>query len=185
MYLGSSEQGAALAIAMGIQDHAPTIRQVAAAFNPKVVTVYNSYVAESLGLLHARSSQKAMKLLARRSLRHPAVFSKTILALGQMGDPEVGSYLGKRIRTSRYMLEKSSAALALGNVGGIREADQLIKIVKDVNQEDPVRGFAVVALGVMGEPTRLPWYHALMMGVNYLARTETLAGGGKGVLEIL
>ncbi len=182
---GSTRTGSALSIAIGIQAYRPSIDSVAAAFDDKAITIYNAYVAESLGLLQAVSSQKKIKKLAERSLRHPGVFSKAILALGQLGTPDVGSYLGKLLRTRRYTVEKASVALALGYVGGVREADLLIRVVKNRNQEDLVRGFAAVALGIMGEPTKLPWYHHFLEGVNYVARTSTLTDGGKGVLEIL
>jgi HEAT repeat protein len=174
-----------LAIAMGIQGYRPAGPMIAAWIQPRIKNMFNAYFAESLGLLRAKSAQDTIRDLADRSVRHPGIFAKAVLALGQLRDPAVAPFLVDQLRSQNSSLVQASLAQALGNVGGEREADQLVEIVGDRKERDIVRGFAAVALGLMGEPTKLPWHYQLSSGINYLAQSETLVGGGMGVLEIL
>ncbi len=179
------ENRAALSIALGIQGYRPAAGLISGWINPSFQTLYNAYFAESLGLLRAKAAQDTIRALVDKSLRQPAVLAKAVLALGQLRDPAVAPFLVDLLRTRTSVLVQASVSQALGNVGGEREADQLVELVGDKNERDVVRGFAAVALGIMGEPGKLPWHYTLSSGINYLAQTETLAGGGMGVLEIL
>ena len=181
----AKENRAALSIALGIQGYRDGASLISAWIDPSFKTIYNGYYAEGLGLLHARAAQGTIRKLVDASLRHPAVLAKAVLALGQLGDPAVAPFLVDLLRSRKSSLVQASVSQALGNVGGEREADQLVEIVGDKKERDIVRGFAAVALGIMGEPTKLPWHYKLSSGLNYLAQTETLVGGGLGVLEIL
>ena len=150
----------------------------------KTLDFYNGYLAESLGLLGEEDSRSLLHRLIKKAVRHPVIVSKAALALGQFEDPDVGPMLASRFRKSRYTIEQASFALALGSVGREAEADQLIKVVRSNKQAVLVRGYAAVGLGIMGEPTKLPWHYTLSSGINYLAQTPILVGEGMGILEI-
>ena len=174
----------ALAIAIGVQGYLPAVDRLEGGLNPKLMTNDSAYLALALGLLGAKSSEKKIRKMADRALEYPVLFTRIATALGQLGHEGLGDHLVRQLRSRKYTVEKASVALALGNVGGVAEADQLIKVMKSSRQEDLVRGFAAIALGMMGEPTKRPWHYDLLSGINYIAQTETLAGSGNGVLEI-
>ena len=181
---GSIGPGSAVATALGIHGYLPAVALLQKALDPKLMTHDNAWLVQSLGLLGASTSADEIRRMANRALAHPVLLTRIATALAQLGDEGIGAWLVKQLRSRKYTIEKASVALALGNVGGVAEADQLIKVLQSTRQEDMVRGFAAIALGMMGEPTRLPWHYDLLSGINYIAQTETLVGSGNGVLEI-
>jgi len=74
---------------------------------------------------------------------------------------------------------------ALDFIGEARSIDPLLEMFLDESLTDGARAFAVVALGIVGDRDLLPWSSELTVNLNYFVLTETMAGGGKGVLEIL
>ena len=64
---------------------------------------------------------------------------------------------------------------ALGLIGDVKAIPPLCNIVVDGKFNDQVRGFAVCALGLIGEKTDLPWYNAVTENYNYRACPASLA----------
>ena len=178
---------AGLAVASGILGYKPAAAIVEASVKSRnKADNSNGYFAEALGLIRHPASVKAVMALVEDSLRQPETLSRAVLALGLLGDHGIAGRLLEMLDKSKSSGSVQAAlARALGNVGGFAEARSLLTLVKDKSRRDTVRGFSAVALGLLGERTRWPWHTRLVIGINYMAPTETLLGGGNGVLEIL
>ncbi|MEZ5989491.1 MAG: HEAT repeat domain-containing protein [Planctomycetota bacterium] len=175
----------AYAVALGMQGYVAGAPLVRSWIKPGLKMIFNGYFAEGLGLMRDGASLDAIRGLVDDSLRHPGILAKAVLALGQIGDRAVAPFLMTLLREQSSAAVMAGVSQALGQVGTEKEAEELLRIVADDAGLDLARGFAAVAVGLMGEPTKLPWHLPLSDGINYLAQTETLVGGGNGVLEIL
>ncbi|MBU0755130.1 MAG: HEAT repeat domain-containing protein, partial [Planctomycetes bacterium] len=68
----------------------------------------------------------------------------------------------------------SSAARALGVIGDISAISPLLKVMNDDSANKLARAFAVVALGILGEKTDLPWYSPIRENYNYRAKVPAI-----------
>jgi len=63
---------------------------------------------------------------------------------------------------------------ALGQVGDTRAIEPLRALLENTKNKDLARAFAVVALGIIGEKTPLPWNAQISANCNYGASTVAL-----------
>ena len=166
------DERAALAISLGlIESHAHgdlLLRELKGSKNRD----QNGYLAEALGLMRFDDARPALKeLLADENDVEYRVQLST--GLGLMGDVEVSRLLAEEMSEAKTLSDISAIAKAIGNVGDRTALSPLLKLAQDRRRPGLARGFACVAIGLVGEKTPLPWNTRVNVGANYLAAFYT------------
>ncbi len=144
------------------------------------------YMALSLGLLGAEAKTEINGIVDRSS-HFDSLLMQASIALGLLGDKEIGSKLINRMKDPDQGLAVQSAlAQALGFIGDKRSIKPLVEMLHDSKSyKDIPRAFAAVALGLICDKEEFPWNSKISMNMNYRANTETLTGSSTGVLDLL
>jgi HEAT repeat protein len=133
------------------------------------------YLALALGVMR----QNTAAPILRRYLRDPALdwrFRFNLArGLGLMADAQAIPDLIDGIKNVKAMSDAASLSQALGLIGDQRAIEPLASVLADRTRTGVQRGFAAVALGLIGEKTELPWHSAISVGLNYHARTAALS----------
>ncbi len=95
-------------------------------------------------------------------------------ALGALGDAGAVDALVTELRTAGLDHGRGRAAIALGSIGAVPAVRPLVSLGTDRRAGEPIRAVAVAALGLLGDPERIPSLSRLSLDVNYLARTDAL-----------
>ena len=143
------------------------------------------FVAVGLGLITCSAAVDPITEMLRASRYRPTLIREAPIALGLLRTKEVVPTLVEMLRASKGQSSQAGIASALGLVGDVRSVEPLLAMIDDRSLTDGARAFAVVSLGLVCEPTPLPWNAPIKDGINYLATTSTLVAGGMGILEIL
>jgi HEAT repeat protein len=145
------------------------------------------YVAVGLGLLNAREVLEPLNRLVDGSKYRPELLKQTSIALGLMGDKDVVPKLVEQLENARGLATQAALARALGFIGDQRSIAPLVGMLASAEHKEGARGFAAVALGIVGDKESLPWNSKLALDLNYRASTATLTNptSGTGILDIL
>jgi HEAT repeat protein len=143
------------------------------------------YVAIGLGLMNARDAVGQIQALVDESKYKPERLKQSAIALGLLGDKEVVPKLVGLLKEARALASQASIASALGFIGDRRSIDPLVEMLQNNELTGVARGFAAVALGIIGDKELLPWNAKIGIDLNYRASTETLTNQGTGILDIL
>ncbi|MFG0317521.1 MAG: HEAT repeat domain-containing protein [Planctomycetota bacterium JB042] len=128
----------------------------------------NGVLAEALGLMRHEASRPVLKELLDGE-RDVDYRIQLATGLGLMGDVEVSRLLTDELADSKSLGDTAAIAKALGNVGDRSAILPLLKLAQTRDRPGLARGFACVALGLIGEKTPLPWNARVTTGSNYLA----------------
>ena len=143
------------------------------------------YVAIGLGLMNARGAIEQIEKLVEGSKYKPETLKQSAIALGLLGDKEVVPKLVGLLQEARGLASQAAIASALGFIGDRRSIDPLVQMLQNDELTGAARGFAAVALGIIGDKEALPWNSKIGLDLNYRASTETLTNQGTGILDIL
>lgn len=143
------------------------------------------YVAIGLGLMNARDAIGQIEKLVEGSKYRPETLKQSAIALGLLGDKEVVPKLVGLLREARGLSSQAAIASALGFIGDRRSIDPLVQMLQNDELTGAARGFAAVALGIIGDKELLPWNSKIGLDLNYRASTETLTNQATGILDIL
>lgn len=166
------DRRAALAIGLGLTEARtfgdPLLRELKSSKNRE----QNGNLAEALGLMRHEASRPVLKkhLQGERDTDYRVQLAT---GLGLMGDVEVSRMLADEMSDAKTLAATSSIAKALGNVGDRTAVLPLLKLAQDRSRPGLARGFACVAIGLIGEKTPLPWNTRVTAGSNYLAAFYT------------
>jgi HEAT repeat protein len=143
-------------------------------------------VALGLGLLGAREAIEPLGAIVADARYHPELLAEASIALGLLGDKDIGVQLVAMLRSARSLAAQSAIASALGVVGDARAVDPLLELLGDRLATDKARAFAAVALGNVADKELLPWNAKIGADLNYRAAPATLfdPGTGNGILDI-
>ena len=136
-------------------------------------------------LVASRAAVEPVTEMLRASRYRPMLIREAAIGLALLHTKEVVPTLIEMLRNSNSQSSQAAIASALGLVGDARSIEPLLEMIDDPALTDGARAFAVVSLGLVCEPTPLPWNAPIKDGIDYLATTSTLASGGMGILEIL
>jgi HEAT repeat protein len=143
------------------------------------------YAAVALGLLGDKASVVGLEGVLNESTYHPLLLRKSATGLALLGEKSVGKKLVEGLAQGKSAAVKSSSVAAIGLVGDAQVINPLLEILKDEQQLDTSRRFAAIAVGVVCEPSAMPWTASLMNHLNYFAMTDSLlSGSGTGVLNL-
>lgn len=145
------------------------------------------YVAIALGLMNARDAIGKINRIVDESKYRPEMMRQAAIALGLLGDPDLVPKLTALLAESKSRATQASITSALGFIGDERSIDALVALLENAAMTDGARGFAAVALGIVGDKDLLPWNSQIGLDLNYRASTPTLTEfeTGTGILDIL
>jgi HEAT repeat protein len=182
----SGNEAAAYAIALGLAGDLPSAPILLEQLENQSEDRVRSQIAIGLGLMRAAEAGESLEGIVAKSRYRAVLLEHAAVALGLIGDAAIAPELARMLREEANSLSSQAAiAPALGFIGDARSIDPLLEMFADDELTDGARAFALVALGIVGDRDLLPWGSKLTVDLNYFALTESLVGGGNGVLEIL
>jgi HEAT repeat protein len=184
---GNPDSAAAYAIALGLAGDPGSVRPVAGRMIEIADESTRGYFCVALGLLGDASVRPFLREEMRRATRKPLLLSQAAIGLGLLSDAEAVPELLSLLRSSDTLAVQASVAMALGFVGDSRSVPDLVALLENRSQTDLARGFAAVALGMIGDKEDLPWNSKIAVSTNYRALVRTLVGSSlaPGILDIL
>lgn len=153
-------------IALGLLADAGSAAQISKVLASAKSVWLEGYAALSLGLIGSTSSIEALraKLVGETD---PRLRMNLAVALGMLHDPGARTYLVESMRKADTFYERSSAALALGQLRMRSAVMDLEVVYRDPKEKDILRAFAVVALGEIADPSPVPKLSRFAAGGNY------------------
>lgn len=118
----------------------------------KAQMIPRAYAALALGYIKSQDSINALKeALTTNKKIHHEIKCSALLSLGNIGDPELISFIGKILLNNRNKDEiRIYAALALGRIQDISALKYLKRATKDMRSS--VRASVAIALGLINSP---------------------------------
>ena len=128
----------------------------------------------------------ALRAVLAEASYSPPLLRDASIALGLLGERDLGALLGERLRASKSLAAQASLAQAIGKVGDASVIGPLVDMLSDEALSERARAFCAVALGSASDPDPLPWNTTLSLHGNYVAAPQTLYDAfGFGILNIL
>lgn len=175
----------ALAIGIGISRDSEATRYLTAKLQDHSDAGTQGYLCVALGLVDARAAVPAIESVVAKSRFKPELLRQAAIGLGLLGDKDVVPKLVTMLGEAQGYSSQAAIATALGFIGDTRSIDPLVAMLENSELTAGARGFAAVALGIVGDKEMLPWNAKISVNVNYVAATSTLYGQGLGILDIL
>ena len=166
----------AMAIALGLLDAEsarPPLRKVYEQTNDQALVG-----SIAVGVALTGDADFADELRHRIGLRglEPKCRVQLARALGLLGGSDAtGDTLLRIVTDGATLAEAASAAQALGAIGDAHACGVLLDVAGDTTRASLQRSFAISAVGLIADPSPLPWGAAFSADSNYRAKTETLA----------
>jgi HEAT repeat protein len=183
----SPEEGAALALALGLTGDRGAVEDVQALFEAAGEDDVKGHAAIALGLLGSPRSLPALRATLEASRYRPALLRDTAVALALVGDRSAVPLLVQALRDAQSLSSQAALAGALGTIGDARALAPLLELLADEEVTARARAFAAAALGRVGDRRPLPWNVDLARSATWMSAPETLRdpAGGAGVLDLL
>lgn len=164
---------AALALCLGLINANSTAPLLYDELRTSKDKLLQGYLCVSLGLMNWTEATETIRTLAAREDNYILRLQSTV-SLGLLGDMKAMNVLITALQNSDTLYNISSAARALGHIGDVSAIAPLKAIIADRKSNSLSKAFAVVALGIMGEKTDLPWNARISEDCNYLASTRAM-----------
>lgn len=183
----TSEDRGACALALGLIGDGSASEVLETALAEERNPETQGDLALALGLLGERSAVERVRGLLERSRYQPSLMISAATGLGLLADVRLVPALVDLLARSTTQASQGAVAAALGRIGDARSIDSLVELSRREDVSAAARAFGVVALGLVGERTPLPWRASLTRDFNYTAATPTLLTPetSSGVLDIL
>ena len=163
----------AMAVSLGLLGSVNSAEMLFSALLETKNKAFQGYLCLGLGLMNWKTATERICDIAKKG--SVAVLRlQAATALGLMGDREAVDVLILVLRNSRALPIVSSAAKALGLIGDKSAIGPLKEILADDSVSALGRAFAVVALGILGEKSQLPWNAAITANSNYSVRVDAI-----------
>ncbi len=179
------EDVGALAIAVGISRDTEALKPLLAQLGRVDDANAQGYLCVALGLIDARSAAPRIEEIIQKSKFKPELLRQAAIGVGLLGDKDVVPSLVTMLQNAQGYSSQAAVASALGFIGDARSIDPLVAMLEKSDLTAGARGFAAVALGIVGDKEMLPWNAKISANINYVAATPTLTGQGLGILDIL
>ncbi len=132
------------------------------------------YAALSLGMLASHSSAP----LLRERLKDETdsrLRMNVAVALGLLHDPSARNYLTDLMRSGDGTIyERGGAAMSMGVLRLNASVPDLLAVYGDAKEQELVRAFAMVALGLLGDPSPVPKLARFAIDNNYSVSVDPL-----------
>jgi len=132
------------------------------------------YAAVALGMLqHVDSADMLNARLATEN--DPRLRANLSVALGLMHDPRAKTYLVETLKKSEATIyERGGAAMAMGVLRMNEAATSIIDVYRNKHEQDMVRAFAVISLGLLADPSPVPKLTRFSIDNNYMLSIDPL-----------
>ncbi len=146
-----------------------------------------AHCAVALGIARVGQAVDPLREIVLGSRYKPRLLRETAIGLGLLGDQSLTPVLVDMLRSARGQSALASTATALGWVGDQRAVAPLLAIAGDTGIDAGARAFAIVALGLLGDPAPLPWNTAIALDTGWWLPPATLyePATSTGVLDLL
>ncbi|MFH0944143.1 MAG: HEAT repeat domain-containing protein [Planctomycetota bacterium] len=171
---------AGMAIAMGLLNVTAAAPTLYSELQDTSDTSLQGYLAEAIGMLRYSKASATLRTLLLDP-RDPRRQLQVATALGLMGDAEASTLLMGALEDAKTLGVITSLARALGLIGDRGSVGGLLRKISDERATGLARGFACVAVGLIGEKTDLPWNEPFSENANY----RTVIPSLMEVLDIL
>ncbi|MHC4137346.1 MAG: HEAT repeat domain-containing protein [Planctomycetota bacterium] len=166
-----AEDRAAAALALGLREdkrHAAAVRD---AFQGTKDWLLMQTAMLSLGILDDKLSAEPIKdVLVHK--RDPAVRNSAALSYALIRQWSAVSLFADILATARNFQTLSTIAKVMGLLPNAAAVEPLVRMYKDKSLQRQGRAFAVVALGALGDPERVPILVRLAFDMNYMLRSD-------------
>ncbi|MFH0946028.1 MAG: HEAT repeat domain-containing protein, partial [Planctomycetota bacterium] len=167
-YSKESSLRAAAVLALGILDAQPAADTLLSVLQDREAPLEASFAALALGLLGDKKDLGPIRSLVSRS-SDPDGRDRAVTGLALISREDAGDLLVRMLSQTTTTAETVWAARTLGQVGTPSSIPHLVRLAADKESPSLSRAFALVGLGRLLEPTRLPWNVRLATGANYLS----------------
>jgi HEAT repeat protein len=184
---GNPEDAAAYAIALGLAGDPSSFDPIVSRMRRISEEDSRGYFCTALGLLGDGRARPLLHGEVKDTLRKPHLLRQAAIGLGLLSDHEAVPELLELLRDADTLAVQSAVATALGFIGDARSIPDLLALLRSREHTEFARGFAAVALGMIGDKEDLPWNSKIAVSTNYRALVRTLVGSpmAPGILDIL
>jgi HEAT repeat protein len=155
---------------LGDQDAAPLLEKAASDHG---MIWLQGYAALGLGIMHHFDSA-ALLVKRLESESDPRLRANLAVALGLLHDPAAKANLVKTLRSEGTIYERGGAAMALGVLRMNESVTDLVDVYRDRKEQELVRAFSVVALGLIADPSPVPKLARFAIDNNYSLAVDPL-----------
>lgn len=186
----SAEQLSAYALALGLMKYESAIEVIREKMDQNTTSEFLGYGSIALGLLQARSEANFLLTLIEEKKRDEDLLKQAAIGLGLMKEKRVINTLLKFMNPDSgkpTLAVLASTATALGFIGDQSSVAPLVETMQNKKLTALGRAFAAVALGMVGDPSTMPWNSRIGEDMNYRASVSTLVekSVSNGILDIL
>jgi HEAT repeat protein len=183
---GSPEKLGAYALGAGLARSEASVPRLMRLLEKELQDDARGQVALALGLLQHGEASELLRTIVARSKYRPALLRDCSIALGLLGDKDVGTQLVRQLEEARSLAAQSAIVSALGFIGDRRSVEPLLALLGNRLANEKARAFAAVALGNVADKELLPWNSKIGVDLNYRAAPATLSDPltGTGILDI-
>ena len=165
----------AVAIALGLLGDEDVADVLLTDFHEVKDHRFRGHAAVALGMLdHVPVADELLPLFEDAST-HPELQVEAAVALGMLGGTRQLEVLIDGLRDSRSLGVTAGLTRALGLVGDSAAVEPLLLLSGDGTRPALSRGFACVALGLLGARSELPFQSAVLAHEDYLSECVALA----------
>ncbi|MFT7670295.1 MAG: HEAT repeat protein [Planctomycetota bacterium] len=175
----------AMCIAMGLAGDTDSSEDLEEQLTRNADDGLRGSAAIALGLLRSAKSREAITALISKAEHRPILLRELATALILLGDHSALPQLIHGLRQAKSLADQSAHAFAIGRIGDQRAVQPLLEILRDEDLSETTQAFAAAALGVIANDSPLPWNANLAANLQYSVAPSSLAGGGRGVLDLL
>jgi HEAT repeat protein len=161
-------------VALGLLGDKPAAPLIAKQVEDRGRIWLQGYAAIALGLLRAIDSAD---LLNSRLMNDndPRLKGNLAVGLGLMQDPRARAWLVATLkRGDGTVYERGGAAMALGVLRLNEAVPDIVDVYRDKNEQEMVRAFAVVSLGLIADPSPVPKLSRFAIDNNYTLAIDPL-----------
>lgn len=131
------------------------------------------YAALGLGMLGSRKSAPLLREMLERTNERQLRMNLAV-SLGLLHDPEGRAFLVRTLNGEGTIYERGTAAMSLGVLRLNDSAPDLLAVYRNRKEQDIVRAFAIVALGVLADPSPVPKLARFAADNNYAVSVDPL-----------
>ena len=139
--------------------------------------VRKSFMALALGMARSPGVKDVLLDQIKGQSAHTPLLWNASVALTVMNE-SVEDELKDMVAKKGSTIERRAAVRALGQAGGARSIDLLLKAAADESEQDLLRAEAIDALAALCDDEPITWRDAYSHALPYFAATPTLNGSG-------
>ncbi len=131
------------------------------------------YAALALGMLRSiGSADELFRMLGEET--DPRLRANLAVGLGLLQDPRAKDWLVKTLHAEGTVYERGGAAMAMGVLRMNKAVPDLVDVYRNHKEQELVRAFSVVALGLIADPSPFPKLARFAIDNNYGLRVDPL-----------